>query len=70
MRPDDRSDDPPELEDIGSNPAPGRPIGKMIAARLSRRAALRGLVGAGAAAALTEALVAEADAQPLAVPMR
>ncbi|WP_270938936.1 PhoX family protein, partial [Falsiroseomonas oryzae] len=34
------------------------------------RAALRGLVGAGAAAALTEALVAEADAQPLAVPMR
>jgi secreted PhoX family phosphatase len=58
----------PELEDIGSNPAPARSIGEMIEARLSRRAALRGLAGAGAAAALTEALVGEAVAQPLAVP--
>ena len=58
----------PELEDIGSNPAPARSLGEMIEARLSRRAALRGLAGAGAAAALTDRLVAGAVAQPLAVP--
>ncbi|MDP3417747.1 PhoX family phosphatase [Falsiroseomonas sp.] len=62
--------DPPEIEDIGSNPAPGRGLGDMIAARLTRRAALRGLAGAGAAAALTEALVTEAIAQPMPVPMQ
>lgn len=58
----------PEIEDIGSNPAPHHPIGELIEARLTRRAALRGLAGAGAAAAFSEALVNEASAQPLAIP--
>jgi secreted PhoX family phosphatase len=58
-----------ELEDIGVNPDPGPSLGSMIAARLTRRAALRGLAGAGAAAALSEALVQEAAAQ-MAVPMQ
>jgi secreted PhoX family phosphatase len=60
--------EPPELEDIGSNPAPRDTIGEMIAARLTRRAALRGIAGAGAAAALTETLAGEALAQPAPVP--
>jgi secreted PhoX family phosphatase len=62
------ADDLPEIEDIGSNPAPDRPIGDLIEARLTRRAALRGLAGVGAVAAFSEALVREATAQPLAVP--
>ncbi|MFC7474353.1 PhoX family protein [Dankookia sp. GCM10030260] len=33
----DGAEDPIEIEDIGSNPAPHRPIGELIAARLSRR---------------------------------
>ncbi|WP_207539533.1 PhoX family protein [Sabulicella rubraurantiaca] len=57
-----------EVEDVGSNPAPGRPIGSLIEARLSRRAALRGLVGAGAVGAFVETLLEGAQAQPLAVP--
>jgi hypothetical protein len=57
-----------EIEDIGSNPSPGRPIGALIEARLSRRAALAGLVGAGAAASLSGPLAGVAEAQPLAVP--
>jgi secreted PhoX family phosphatase len=61
-------DDEIELEDIGSNPSPGPSVGAMIEARMTRRAALRGLAGAGAAVALTEALVDEAVAQPLRVP--
>jgi secreted PhoX family phosphatase len=56
--------DLPEIEDVGSNPAPGRDIGNLIEARLSRRAALRGIVGVGAAALLADALVAQAIAQP------
>ncbi|SHJ52168.1 hypothetical protein SAMN02745194_02765 [Roseomonas rosea] len=40
------------LEDIGSNPAPLDPIGAVMGRRLARRAALRGLFGAAAAAAL------------------
>ena len=40
----DGAEDPIEIEDIGSNPDPRRPIGEMIAARLSRR----GLLGAAA----------------------
>ncbi len=55
-------DDEIELEDIGSNPAPGRPMGDIIAARLTRRGAI------GAAVAL--AAVAPAGAQPLRVPER
>jgi uncharacterized protein len=58
----------PELEDIGSNASPHRPIGELIERRLSRRAALRGLAGAAAAATLTDMLVAGAEAQPLDVP--
>src|SRR3712207_5280296 len=63
--------DGPEIEDIGSNPSPGRSLGEMIEARLSRRAALRGLAGAGAAAVLTDQLLAlagTAEAQTLSVP--
>src|SRR5690242_21916646 len=41
--------EPVEIEDIGSNPDPRRPIGRLIEERLSRRAALRGLAGGGAA---------------------
>ncbi|PWS35846.1 dTDP-glucose 4,6-dehydratase [Falsiroseomonas bella] len=70
MRPDESETDLPEIEDIGSNPAPGTPIGTLIEARLGRRAALRGLAGAGAAVALSEALVREAAAQPAAIPAR
>jgi secreted PhoX family phosphatase len=54
-------DDEVELEDIGSNPAPGRAIGEIIAARLTRRGAI------GAVAALA---AAPAVAQPLRVPER
>ncbi len=51
--------DLPEIEDTGrSNPDPRRPIGDLIAERLSRRAALGGMV----AAALTS--TAEAQPQP------
>ena len=35
-------EDPPEIEDVGSNPSPGRLLGDIIAADLSRRAALAG----------------------------
>jgi secreted PhoX family phosphatase len=52
-------DKPIEIEDIGSNPAPRDSIGELVERRLSRRAALLGL---GAAAILTDTLVA--DAQP------
>ena len=62
------TDDVPEIEDIGSNPSPNRPLHEVIDARLSRRAALRGIVGAGAAALLADSLVAEAAAQALEVP--
>ena len=40
----DGAGDPIEIEDIGSNPAPRAPIGRLIEARLSRR----GLLGAAA----------------------
>ena len=46
-----------DIEDIGSNPDPRRPIGALIAQRLDRRAALRGLIGAGAAVGLAERLL-------------
>ncbi|HWX49931.1 MAG TPA: PhoX family phosphatase [Roseomonas sp.] len=49
---------PLELEDIGSNPRPERPIGELIERRLSRRAALRGLLGAAATATLADQLLA------------
>jgi len=48
-----------EIEDIGSNPNPARPIGEVIAARYGRRA----LLGAGAAAAALAA-GGTAGAQP------
>ncbi|MDI3306406.1 MAG: PhoX family phosphatase [Acetobacteraceae bacterium] len=48
--------EPVEIEDIGSNPDPRRPIGALIEERLSRRAALRGLAGA-TAAGFAEALL-------------
>ena len=52
-------------EDIGSNPSTEPTMGELIERRLGRRAALRGLVGAGAAAALThELLDSTALAQP------
>ncbi len=55
--------DVPEIEDTGrSNPDPRRPIGELIAERLSRRAALGGLVAAGLAPVLAPA-VAQAEAQ-------
>ncbi|MFB9969112.1 alkaline phosphatase PhoX [Pseudoroseomonas cervicalis] len=47
-----------ELEDIGSNPAPRETIGELVERRLSRRAALRGLLGAGAAAGFSGQLLA------------
>jgi uncharacterized protein len=46
-----------DIEDIGSNPDPRRSIGTLIAQRLDRRAALRGLIGAGAAVGLAERLL-------------
>jgi len=52
-------------EDIGSNPSSEPTIGELVERRLGRRAALRGLVGAGAAAALArELLDSTALAQP------
>jgi uncharacterized protein len=59
------SGEPVEIEDIGSNPDPRRPIGAVIAERLSRRDALRGLLGAGATG-LAERLLSStaAVAQP------
>ena len=48
------------LEDRGSNPAPEDPIGAVMGRRLARRAALRGLFGGAAAAALPR----RAGAQP------
>ena len=57
--------EPGEIEDSGSNPEPRHPIGTLIEAMLSRRTALLGLVGATAAAGLSEALLASAaQAQP------
>ncbi|MCB4821523.1 PhoX family protein [Roseicella aerolata] len=56
MQERDRSNPPVEIEDIGSNPDPRRPIGALIAERLSRR----GLLG-GTAAALLPALPAAAQ---------
>jgi secreted PhoX family phosphatase len=50
-----------EIEDIGSNPAPRETIGELIERRLTRRAALRGLGGAAAAATLTDQLLAAAE---------
>ena len=52
-------------EDSGSNPSTEPSMGELIERRLGRRAALRGLVGAGAAAALAhELLGSSALAQP------
>ncbi|WBV41375.1 PhoX family phosphatase [Pseudoroseomonas cervicalis] len=60
-----------ELEDIGSNPAPRETIGELVERRLSRRAALRGMLGAGAALSFAGELLASASpamAQPSAAP--
>ena len=54
--------DPVEVEDTGSNPDPRRPIGEVIARRHGRRAALRGLFGAGAAVGLAERLLSSTAA--------
>ena len=43
-----------EIEDIGSNPNPERTIGELIERRLPRRAAVRGIAGAAAAATLAD----------------
>jgi hypothetical protein len=61
-------DDTPEIKDIGSNPAPSRSMDDLINTRLSRRAALQGIVGAGAAALFANRLVDEAVAQPAPIP--
>jgi len=53
--------DPPEIEDIGSNPDPRQTLAELVERRLSRRAALRGLGGAAAAATLADQLVAGAE---------
>ncbi|WP_342452464.1 PhoX family phosphatase [Pararoseomonas baculiformis] len=52
-----------ELEDQGSNPAPLDPIGAVLGRRMARRAALRGLFGGAAVAALPR--MAEAQAGPV-----
>jgi len=54
-----------EIEDIGSNPNPRDTIEEVAQRRLSRRAALRGLAGAAAAATLADQLI---DAAHAAVP--
>ncbi|MBW6398957.1 PhoX family phosphatase [Roseomonas sp. HJA6] len=62
--PDNQSSDAAielELEDIGSNPDPRESIGEIIARRLSRRAAMRGLGGAAAALTFADQLVAGAQ---------
>jgi len=52
-------------EDLGSNPSGETSMGELIERRLGRRAALRGLLGAGAVGALThELLGSSALAQP------
>jgi secreted PhoX family phosphatase len=61
-------DDDLQIEDIGSNPAPARPMDDLIQACLTRRAALRGLVGAGATALFAETLVTEAFGQAVGPP--
>jgi len=43
------AEEPRDIEDIGSNPAPSDPIGAILGRRLARRSALRGLFGAGVA---------------------
>src|SRR5262245_34912749 len=57
-----------EIEDIGSNPTSACPMADLIHARLSRRAALRGLVGTGASIVLAENLITEAVSQASAPP--
>ncbi len=52
---------PIEIEDIGSNPNPEDTIGEVMNRRLSRRAAIRGLGGAAAAATLADQLLAAAE---------
>ncbi|WP_237182210.1 PhoX family protein [Roseomonas marmotae] len=47
----------PEIEDIGSNPAPRETIGELVERRLSRRAAMRGFFGAAATAVLADQLL-------------
>ncbi len=51
-----------DSEDIGSNPDPRRPIGAVIAQRLGRRAAVRGLLSAGAGIGLAERLLSSTAA--------
>ena len=53
----------PEDEDGVSNPAPHATIAEIVDRRLSRRAALLGLAGAGATLALTDGLMRDAFAQ-------
>ncbi|WP_376087943.1 PhoX family phosphatase [Roseomonas sp. CCTCC AB2023176] len=59
---------PVEIEDIGSNPRPQDPIGEVIGRRMARRAALRGLFGVAAGAALTDGMVGRALAQTTSAP--
>lgn len=62
---DPRSTGNLDSEDVGSNPSTEPSIGELVERRLGRRAALRGLAGAGAAAALTADLLgSSALAQP------
>jgi uncharacterized protein len=62
--------DEPEIEDIGSNVSSALTMYDLIQARLSRRAALRGLVGGGAAALFTENLITGAFGQVIVPPRR
>lgn len=61
-----RHDDGMDPEDLGSNPGTEPTIGELIGRRLGRRDALRGLLGAGAAAAAAgyAATAGDALAQP------
>ena len=54
---DSYEDDIVNSEDVGSNPSAEPSIGDLIERRLGRRGALRGLFGAGAAAALSHELL-------------
>src|SRR5919202_1544278 len=50
----------PRGDDTGTNPSTEPSMGELIERRLSRRAAMRGLAGAGAVAAFSQSALAQA----------